>query len=92
MELVKCECCGGNLSDRAVACPLCGDTTKRPSFHHKLAWFVVWLFSIFSLFGVIWASILATGVSAPQQCAIIAGCIGLTVVPYCYARAVDAFE
>jgi hypothetical protein len=93
MELVKCTCCGGSMSDRAIACPLCGDTAKRRlNFHDKLSWLVVWLFSIFSLFGIAWASFFANGISAPQQCAIIAGCIGMTIVPYCYARAVEKLE
>jgi hypothetical protein len=81
------------MSDRAAACPSCGDTAKpRPNFHDKLSWFIVWLLSICSLFGIVWASVIANGISAPQQCAIIAGCIGLTVVPYCYARAVEKIE
>lgn len=93
MELVKCNCCGGSMSDRAVACPLCGDVLPRKiRFHEKLSWFVVWLFSIISLFSVVWASILATGISAPQQCAVIGGAIGFVIAPYCYARAVEKFD
>jgi hypothetical protein len=92
MKLVKCQCCDSNMSDRAPACPTCGDIGRRLDFHSKLAWFVVWLFSIFSLFGTVWASVMVTGISAPQQCAIIAMCIGITVIPYCYARAVERFR
>jgi hypothetical protein len=44
------------------------------------------------LFGIFWASFMANSISAPQQCAIIASCIGMTIVPYCYARAVEKFE
>lgn len=92
MELAKCECCGANMSDRALACPMCGDAPNRLTVHDKISWFVVWLFSIFSLFGIFWVSFMANGISAPQQCAIIASCIGMTIVPYCYARAVEKFE
>lgn len=91
MELIKCACCGGSMSDRARACPLCGDEEQDRTFHGRLSWFVVWLFSIFSLLTIFWASFLASHISAPQQCAVIAGAIGMTVVPYCYARAVEKF-
>lgn len=92
MELEKCACCGANMSKRALACPMCGDTPNRLTFHDKVAWFVVWLFSIFSLLTILWASFAADGLSAPQQCVVIAGAIGFTLVPYCYARAVEKFE
>jgi len=71
---------------------MCGDAPNRLTVHDKISWFVVWLFSIFSLFGIFWASFMANSISAPQQCAIIASCIGMTIVPYCYARAVEKFE
>ncbi|HET6805985.1 MAG TPA: hypothetical protein VFH59_11155 [Frateuria sp.] len=92
MELEKCACCGASMSKRALACPMCGDTPNRRTFHDKLAWFVVWLFSIFSLLCIFWATFVADGISSPQQCAVIAGAIGFTLVPYCYARAVEKFE
>jgi hypothetical protein len=31
MALMKCEECGGQLSDRAMICPHCGAPARRPS-------------------------------------------------------------
>lgn len=94
MELIKCECCDGPVSAAAVECVHCGHPTpKRQEAygHRRLAWGVVYFISIFTLFGVFWTMFLASGFSAIQQATIIAGCIGLTVIPYCYARAVEKF-
>jgi hypothetical protein len=90
-ELTDCECCGHKLSTRATTCPRCGDFVAAPRGHERFAWFVTFFFSIGSLFFTGWALLFASGISAPQQCAIITGCIGFTVIPYCYARAVEKF-
>jgi len=79
------------MSDRARVCPLCGDPRLKAAFHERMAWIIVFLLSIPSLLGVFWALFLATGISAPQQAATIAGCLGMTVIPYCYARAVEKY-
>lgn len=89
--LIKCDCCGGSMSNRATACPMCGDFTHASRGHERFAWVIVFLISIPSLLGAFWALALATNISAPQQCGIIAGCIAMTVIPYCYARAVEKF-
>jgi hypothetical protein len=90
-ELVKCDCCGASMSERAAACPICGDFNPRARGHERFAWLVVFLISIPSVFGAFWALLVDKGISAPQQCAVIAGCIAFTVIPYCYARAVEKF-
>lgn len=90
-KLKECTCCAGQISTEANACPHCGHAPKSHSAHHAIAWFGVWIMSIISLVGILWALVLATGISAPQQAAIIAGFIGITVAPYCYARAVEKF-
>lgn len=90
VELGKCECCGHGISSRAPSCPRCGDVIPvRRSGHEMFAYAVVFLISIPSLLGTVWALFLATGISAPQQCSVVAGCMALTVIPYCYARAVE---
>lgn len=94
MEMATCECCSGNVSPNADRCPHCGNQLEGiglESKHEKFAWGVVFLLSLLNLFGVFWAMFLATDISAPQQAAIIAGCIGMTVIPYCYARAIEKF-
>jgi len=94
MEMVKCECCEGPVSTASIVCVHCGHPTpahKAEAGHGRFAWGVVFFLSILNLFGVFWAMFLASGISAPQQAAIISGCIGMTVIPYCYARAVEKF-
>lgn len=94
MELTKCECCEGPVSDAANSCVHCGHATplqRHVTGHEKLAWAVVFLSSIGSLFTIFWTTFLADNISAPQQCAAIAAAIGFTVVPYCYARAVEKY-
>jgi hypothetical protein len=94
MEMVKCECCDGPVSGAAVECVHCGHPTPKRRADHghlRLAWGVVFFLSILSLFGVFFSTFLADHMSAPQQCAAIAACIGFTVIPYCYARAVEKF-
>jgi hypothetical protein len=71
---------------------MCGDAANRLTGHDKFAWLMVWLSSIVSWFGIFWVSFMVHEISAPQQCAAIAGAIGFTLTPYCYARAVERFE
>lgn len=94
MEAIKCECCAASISPESKACPQCGHPTNRKraeSPHESLAWAVVFIASIFSLIGVVVAMFVEDNISAPQQCAAVAACIGFTVIPYCYARAVEKF-
>lgn len=94
MELIQCECCEGNVSSVATSCVHCGNPTpskRRGAGHAKFAWAVVFLASIGSLLSIFWASALADNLSAIQQCAVISSAIGFTVVPYCYARAVQMY-
>ena len=94
MELKNCACCEGQVSSSCTSCVHCGHPTplnRQVTGHEKLAWAVVFLSSIGSLLTIFWATFLADNISAPQQCAAIAGAIGFTVVPYCYARAVEKY-
>lgn len=80
------------MSKRATACPICGDFFAQSRGHERFAWMIVFLVSIPSVLGAAWALLIAKDISAPQQCGIISGCIAMTVIPYCYARAVEKFE
>jgi hypothetical protein len=94
MDVTTCECCKGLISPKAKACPHCGHPVGKKASetaHGRFAWGVVFLLSVLSIIGVFVATFMESDISAPQQCAVIAACIGFTVIPYCYARAVEKF-
>lgn len=90
VELEPCACCGAKMSSRAKACPACGDQVRGlQSLHERAAWVIVFFTSIVAWCSTFWAMFLAAGVSAVQQCALVAAATGFTVTAYCYARAVE---
>jgi hypothetical protein len=48
------------------------------------------MISIPAILVTFWA-LFSSGLSAPQQASIFAGCMAATVIPYCYARAVEKY-
>jgi hypothetical protein len=91
MAMTQCECCNANISDQAAMCISCGHPQEQRGAHQSFAWVVVFLLSICSLLGVIWAMFIEDHISAIQQAATVAACIGFTVIPYCYARALEKY-
>lgn len=90
VELEKCGCCGASMSPRARACPTCGDVLRgEQSLHERAAWVIVSFTAILAWCTTFYVMFLKTGVSAVQQCSVVAAALGFTVSAYCYARAVE---